>query len=305
MLDKKIKEKLMKKSWDEALKDDTNKYQTWHRQRAMSISAIDDLTLLASKLPEDKQVQIFGTQNIEKFILALLYKGENSKSGFSPLQNKKDTFINEDDYRRLQLCMMLLRNCFHYFEEVYNKEDFTIASSLIQPAISQLNNAKSICRGIIDTIELLNIKKEEGRRNSMYLFNLDTINFVKPFELLFLCQVNKLKDRYYYYPSDTRKNNENIITCKLDISPSAAEYLDNYVNNTITSKFENLVPDEAKRGYERIKNLKPIFAKLMIKDDKSILVEYRNSSDIKNFEIQLDIIKLNGNRYVFGKKDLF
>jgi hypothetical protein len=300
MLDKKHKEKLRKNSWDKAFKDHSNRYQAWDRIRLQSIKAIDELILLASRLPDDKQDKIFSYENIEKFILAILYKRQiNEYYLTSALQNIKDTSFDTDDYRRIHICLMLINNCIDYFiKEIYKNEEFKILSGLVKPGISQLEQSKSICNSIIDTMELSNIKKEEGKRKFKFLFNLDKNNFLDPEKFKFLSKVNKLRYNYYYWVSNVTRKNEKVILCKLDILPIVSEILNDYSNNKSRAYID---PFE----HKNLINLKPILAKLIIKDDKSILVEYRNSLDQKMFEIQLDITKINGYRNVFGKKNLF
>src|SRR5215211_7652082 len=213
MLDKKHKQKLIKNSWDKAFKDHSNRYQAWERIRIQSIKAIDELMLLASRLSDDKQEKIFSYQNIEKFILAVLYKRQINEYHLpSKLQNIKDTSFDTDDYRRIHICLMLINNCIDYFiKEICKNEEFNIVSGLVKPGISQLEQSKSICNNIIDTIELLNIKKEEGQRKFKFLFNLDKYNFLNPEDFNFLCKVNKLRYNYYYWVSNVTRKNEKVI----------------------------------------------------------------------------------------------
>ena len=59
MLKKHMRKKILEHDWLEIEKQESNPTQTWHRLRDMTIRAINDLTLLAQKLPEDKQKEIF------------------------------------------------------------------------------------------------------------------------------------------------------------------------------------------------------------------------------------------------------
>jgi hypothetical protein len=61
-------------------KHDSNPSQTWQRLKRHSITAINDLTLLANKLPEDKQEEIFSPNRIEDLIAQIIYIGFFSQS---------------------------------------------------------------------------------------------------------------------------------------------------------------------------------------------------------------------------------
>ena len=59
MFKKSLRKKLLEHKWVDIMKDDSNPTQTWRRIRDQAIRGLDDLILLAKKLPEEKQQGIF------------------------------------------------------------------------------------------------------------------------------------------------------------------------------------------------------------------------------------------------------
>jgi hypothetical protein len=54
-----MRKKISERNWFDIEKQDSNHTQTWQRLKNHSITAINDLILLANRLPEDKQKEIF------------------------------------------------------------------------------------------------------------------------------------------------------------------------------------------------------------------------------------------------------
>jgi len=71
LLTKGTRKKITKYDWSNIVKRDKNPIQTWHRLRRQIDIAIEDLTLLAKKLPDDKQEEVFTKDKIEKLAYAL------------------------------------------------------------------------------------------------------------------------------------------------------------------------------------------------------------------------------------------
>src|SRR5688500_4367786 len=80
MLTKSLRRKISEQNWLDLEKQESNPSQTWRRLRDQSITAINDLILLAKKLPEDKQEEIFNPARIEALIAQVLEVGELNAS---------------------------------------------------------------------------------------------------------------------------------------------------------------------------------------------------------------------------------
>src|SRR5690349_7413306 len=99
----------LKHNWLEIEKQESNPTQTWHRLRDNAIKSIHDLTLLAQKLPEDKQKEIFTPTIVDSLINQILYgwREETLKPDiFNPRRAelaarlvKQGTNLNSDQYQ--------------------------------------------------------------------------------------------------------------------------------------------------------------------------------------------------------------
>ena len=93
MLGKELRKKLQKHSWEYIIKNDSNPWQTWHRLRSSVNTELNDFVLLANKLPEEKQAEIFSSKKIDKLVQALLLNGSYNKSDIRKA-NIADAFVN-------------------------------------------------------------------------------------------------------------------------------------------------------------------------------------------------------------------
>jgi hypothetical protein len=73
MLGKPLRRKLVDyKSWQKAVKNDSNAPQTWRRNRDRANVAITDLGILATALEEEKQQEVFSSERLAEFTKAVL-----------------------------------------------------------------------------------------------------------------------------------------------------------------------------------------------------------------------------------------
>ena len=163
MLKKHMRKKILEHDWLEIEKQESNPTQTWHRLRDMTIRAIDDLTLLAEKLPEDKQKEIFTHSRIKGLITQLLYGGRTRT------YSKPDT--SDTSYpRRAQLAAMLVGKGTglnsHQFQ-LLNRD----TPSLVEPTTNHLRQAVNICKDISRKLELMRIEEEAEQDEIVYLFS--------------------------------------------------------------------------------------------------------------------------------------
>jgi hypothetical protein len=153
-----MRRKLTEQNWSEIEKQDSNRTQTWRRIRDQSIRAISDLTLLARKIPEDKQDEIFGTKRIDELVISILRSRENYPSP------------NVLSRRKAELAAVLVErsinmNIFHY----QKLEQDT--PSLIEPTINHLKQTISICDDVSYKLRLKNVEREAEIMKHRYLFS--------------------------------------------------------------------------------------------------------------------------------------
>jgi hypothetical protein len=155
-----MRKKILEHDWLEIEKQESNPTQTWHRLRQMTIRAIDDLTLLAEKLPEDKQKEIFTHSRIKGLITELLYGGR------ARTYSKPDTSTP----RRAQLAAMLVGE-----GAGLNSRQFNLLNrdtpSLVEPTNNHLRQAVRICNDISRKLELIRIDEEAEQNEINYLFS--------------------------------------------------------------------------------------------------------------------------------------
>jgi len=162
MLRKQMRKKILEHSWLELEKHESNPTQTWRRIRDEMVSAIDDIILLAQKLPEDKQKEIFTHSRIDGLIQNMLYKGD--------LYHFQDHYQDIFDPRRSELAAILVERGVHLNSVQYrllNKDTL----SLVEPTINHLNQSVSICKDIARKLELKKIEEEAEQLELVYLFS--------------------------------------------------------------------------------------------------------------------------------------
>ncbi len=153
-----MRKKIEEQTWLEIENEDSNPTQTWRRLRDQSIEAINDLILLAKKLPEDKQKEIFSPQIIDNFIRQVLYLGERH-----PYQDSFNT-------RKAELAATLVNrgidvNSYQYFRL---NED---TPSLVKITIDQLKQCVSVCNDISYKLKLKKVEEEAEKMKYRYLFS--------------------------------------------------------------------------------------------------------------------------------------
>lgn len=154
-----MRSKIREHSWVEIEEEDSNPTQTWRRLRDQSIEAINDLILLAQKLPEDKQKEIFTVSMIDKFIHQILYLGGESPpypDGLNP--------------RKAELAATFVRRGIDVNSNQYLQlnED---APLLVKPTVDHLRQSISICNEISYKLKLRNVEEEAEKIKYRYLFS--------------------------------------------------------------------------------------------------------------------------------------
>jgi predicted nucleic acid-binding protein len=193
------------------MEEDSNATQTWKRLKDNAITAITDIILLAEKLPNDKQEEIFNIHNIDKLANSILF----------PL--RKDFDYDEDDSRRTRLAAILaekgIRKCISQYSRITRPE-------FSEDQITGLRKSISKCNEIALQVEL---RKAESRNIKLrYLFDWNKVfdsdgnNELKQFlkdkynqDWVEDVQVERSKDNKTIYINHTRINNSNSISITL------------------------------------------------------------------------------------------
>src|SRR5918996_3441948 len=160
MLSKSMRKKLNEHSWLWIEKQESNPSQTWQRLKKQSVTAIYDLTLLANKLPEDKQEEIFSPNRIEDLIAQIIYIGFFSQSHES-FNSRKSEIASRLIKRGIDLNI----------EQYVNSSPET--PSLIKPTLDHLKQTVDICSDISYKMRLRNIEVKGSEYQ--YLFSWENM----------------------------------------------------------------------------------------------------------------------------------
>ena len=150
MLSKSMRKKLFERNWLNIEKQDSNPSQFWRRLKDQSITAINDLILLANKLPEDKQREIFSPPRIEALLAQILDLGELG------LSNK------DFNSRKSEIAARLVKRGIDLNVNQYVNSSID-TPSLIKPTLDHLRQTVSICDDISYNMKLKNIEEEESK----------------------------------------------------------------------------------------------------------------------------------------------
>jgi hypothetical protein len=153
----------MQHDWLAIIRNERNPTQFWQRIRSQVDRAIDQLSLLAKKLPDDKQEQVFGYYNLKRLIISLLNK-----------DNYADSVDETSDTRRTQLAALLVEEgiklCIKKYELLLSE-----TPALTGPTIEHLNKAIDICKDIAYKIDLNQRIFLEKEGKLTYLFDWNRI----------------------------------------------------------------------------------------------------------------------------------
>lgn len=147
MLHNSTKKRLREHNWIEFERDDGNPSQTWRRVRNASINAINDLALIAQKVPEDKQNEIFSYENVQKLLTSMF--------------GSKSDYINKTfSLRQLELASLLVEIGTSVCKSQIQKLNIDTLA-LAEATINHLDKSVDICKNVSYRIEL-NRLEEKG-----------------------------------------------------------------------------------------------------------------------------------------------
>ena len=193
MLTKDTHRRLKEHGWLEIEKKHSNPYVALNRFKHQATEAIDDLTLIAQKLPDATLKDIFNYTNIKKLTSAVLNDNELLVG---------DSTTTADDVRRLQLATLLveigIQTCIEQYQSKIEQD-----SILNELTISHLSRAREICNAISFKVRLPHLEEEAEKRDLVYLFNWNRIKEIHEIKVSELKEegtkqfVGLLSDIYY------------------------------------------------------------------------------------------------------------
>jgi hypothetical protein len=190
LLHKHHRKQLEELNWLQIEKKDSNPRMRLRRHKMSSITAINDLSLIAHKLPEDTVAEIFTYDRVKKLIGSVLSRED------SP--DHLDTVGSSDlNSRRTYLAALLVEEGIKICIEKYlaqNRE----TPILTEATVGQLNQAIKICNEIAYMVDLP--MRREREDNLQYQFNWNRVpgpdedKFVKFIEDIFGSIYENFKD---------------------------------------------------------------------------------------------------------------
>ncbi len=168
MLGKSLQKKLLTQNWIDVMNHDSNPTQTWHRIREKANRAINHLILLADKMPDEKQQEIFDKEKIFRLMRSILWKNDidDIEKTFEGLSlNGRRTALAET------LVMIATEVCVKQYKLLMKD-----TPNLAEPTISHLTQSAAICRDIAYRSELIERDMDAEKRGLVYLFEWNKIS---------------------------------------------------------------------------------------------------------------------------------
>lgn len=162
MLRQDMRRQLREHNWLDIANAASNPQQKLTRLRDEAIQALEDLVLLAKKLPDHKQKEIFNYPNIDKLLNAILSASPDSHGSI------------EDSARKAELASLLVKRGAEFCIQEYQSKIET-NSILNNSNISKLKNSIDICDTIAFKMKLPEIQSMEGKEGLTFLFNWSKI----------------------------------------------------------------------------------------------------------------------------------
>lgn len=201
---------MSEQNWLNLEKQESNPSQTWRRLRDQSITAINDLILLAKKLPEDKQKEIFSPARIEALIAQVLDVGELNAS-------HKDF-----NARKSELAARLIKRGIDLNVTQY-AESSSDTQSLIKPTLDHLKQTVSICYDISYKMKLKKIEAKAEGSNYQYLFSWNNMLSREEKALTSLISSKTKDDFVEILKVQNNENNRRVIDFGIDTGDSEVD----------------------------------------------------------------------------------
>jgi hypothetical protein len=163
MLGKEQRKSLLQRNWVDIMNQDSNRSQTWQRLRDKAIRAMDDLILLAKKLPDEEQQEIFDNK-IKAFCSSILRTNK-----IEMIPTNLQYAHNRLDYRRTRLAAILVKEaldlCVYQHQLLFS--DMPTQNKL---TIEQLERTQNICDELAYKLHIRKLEEDSREENLIYLF---------------------------------------------------------------------------------------------------------------------------------------
>jgi len=165
MLRKDVRGKLIEHNWVDIKNKISNPSQPLKRFRKEIDVALDDMALLAKKLPEDNLQNMFTPKNLGLLLYSILY-------GNDPRYSLDEEMYSDIDYkvRRVQLAALMAKTGINFCIEIYETK-IEHNSILNEPIINQLKKSIEICDEIVAKMYMPQVQSTANKNNLHYLFN--------------------------------------------------------------------------------------------------------------------------------------
>lgn len=221
MLHNETFKRLREHNWLEIKKNDSNPSQTIHRIKVNAERSVQELGLLADKVPDAIQEDVFTADNMGFLISKILKVG-----GFW-VNGVPSSHSGRLEARRTQISARLIKKCTG-FCILQIQMLFPETRALLEPTIKQLRQSVAICDDIANQIELKEVRDIGRERNLELLFNWDEITR----------EGNLKLQNYLYTETDLtlgvtnlkKSRNGNSITCKLVLEKKVIYFLQMTLN---------------------------------------------------------------------------
>jgi|SRR5215469_9664892 len=159
-----LRKELTELDWVDFLKHSSNATQSWQRIRDEAIRALNDLTLLAKKLPDDEQQEIFDNK-ISDFLSAIL--GIDPTIGLvEPILQPNLRYLDPRTTRlAAELAKIALNFCI--YQHNFLLKDMPTQSKL---TTEQLVRSERICDELAYKLHMTKLEEDSREANLIYLF---------------------------------------------------------------------------------------------------------------------------------------
>src|SRR5215831_6325236 len=175
--------RLREHNWLEIARNESNLSDTTTRLRSQSDRAINEFVLLATKLPNENQSDIFSYKNVGDLIKSILRGNNEGLHHYSKAENKgvfrgdNVQYDHDFDSRITHLAALLVKEGVNICISQY-KTKVEQDSRLNQAIIDKLNAAVEACDAIAFKLYSPAIESIEDEENLVYLFNWNEITTI-------------------------------------------------------------------------------------------------------------------------------
>lgn len=161
LLSKHQRKRLLEGTWSKFMEEDSNPSLTKKRIVENSNTALQDLTLLAKKLPNDEFQNIFKEKSIVSFYKSLLHDSERLK----------DSSFSSDTELASLIASVSIKFCRERYASLNR-----YTPHISQTVVEHLDRSIAIIEEIGHKIQLEHIEKETTKKNQRYICRIEEIS---------------------------------------------------------------------------------------------------------------------------------